>query len=65
MCYHRAMRAGDFEIRRLDRDTCTVVQYRGDAEDVAIPGVFGKYRAVSVEATLLRRGSKVRSISCL
>ena len=63
MCYHRAMRAGDFEIRRLDRDTCSVVQYRGDAEDVAIPGVFGKYRAVSVEATLLRRGSKVRSIS--
>ena len=57
------MRIEDFEIRKLGRDTCSVVQYKGDDENLVIPPVIGKYRPVNIEPTLLRRGNPVRTLS--
>lgn len=59
----RAMRIGDFEIRKEGSDTCSVIQYKGDDEDVIIPPLIGKYRPVSIASSFLRRGNRVRSIS--
>ena len=57
------MRIEDFEIRKLGKDSCSVVQYKGDDEDLVIPPVLGKYRTVAVEATLLKKGNHVRRLS--
>ncbi len=57
------MRAGDYEIKRIDGGSCSVVQYRGGDENVTVPGVFGKYRAVRIEGSFLRKGNSVRSLT--
>ena len=57
------MRIEDFEIRKTGKDSCTVLQYKGEGEDLVIPSVIGKYIPVSVEATLLKKGNKVKSIT--
>ena len=57
------MRIGDFIIRRLDKDTCAVTQYKGSEADVVIPSVIDRYTAVSVESSFLRKGNRVRSIT--
>ncbi|MBO8435654.1 MAG: leucine-rich repeat protein [Spirochaetes bacterium] len=57
------MRIDDFEVKRLDSKSCSVVQYKGDDENIAIPEKLGKYSTVRIEASLVRRGLKARSIS--
>lgn len=57
------MRIDDFEVRRLDSQTCSVVQYKGDDEDIVIPEKLGKYSTGKIESTLVRRGLKAKSIS--
>ena len=57
------MRIGDFEVRRLGKDTCSVVQYKGEGNEIVIPSHFDKYTPVSIEGTLLKKGAKITRIS--
>ena len=59
----RAMRIEDFEIKRIGKDTCSVVQYKGEDEHIVIPPVIGKYAPVAIESTLIKKGSRARWIS--
>ena len=57
------MREGDWEIRKIGKDTCSVERYLGSDTELAIPERIGSYQAVEIGAKLLKKTSKVRSLS--
>lgn len=57
------MRIGDFEVRKTGKDTCSVVQYKGEDRDIVIPPAFEKYRPTAIEATLIKKGLRPVSIT--
>lgn len=59
----RTMRIGDFEVRRLGKGTCSVVQYKGEGAEIIIPPSFDKYTPVSIEATLVKKGARITKIA--
>ena len=57
------MREGDWEIRKIGKDTCSVERYLGSGTELVIPERIGSYQTVEIGAKLLKKTSKVRSLS--
>lgn len=60
--YHRAMRIGDFEFRRIDKSTSSAVGYFGTDERVMIPASESGRSVTAISSGFIRKGSKARKI---
>ncbi len=57
------MREGDWEIKKSGKGTCSVEKYLGSSAELVIPGKIGEYIPVEIGAKLLKKTSKVRTIT--
>ena len=60
--YHRAMRIGDFEFRRIDKSTSSAVGYFGTDDTVMIPASESGRSVTAISSGFIRKGSKARKI---